>query len=449
METAFIIFVVTSVLIFVNGLYVAAEFSAIHARPTRIRQLAANGNTAASYLESVINNPRRLDSYIAACKIGVTLSSLVLGFYGQWVIARRYAPLLLQAGWLQTGMAQIMTGIIVLVLLTLLQTVLGELLPKSIALRHAEPVALFAATPLRWSITFFRPAIMICNGIAALVLGLFRVPPAMRRQSLSPEEIEQLAMESARWGLIEADERQLLHNALRVGELTAARVMVPRTRMVAASLDTPLPELLQLATASGRSRIPLYNDSIDDIVGSVHIKDLFRLHSERRTYIQEVLRTVSYVPKKVPALAVWNQLKQEGNYIAVVLDEFGGTAGMITVADLLEEIFGELQDEFDTTPQPSLMTTGYDGCLRLQGDMRITDINERFGLKLPDEEVNTIGGLAMTTLGRLPRVGDEIPFERVTLRVEAVNGPAVLEVCLFFKTATEEIPLQEHPGEEQ
>jgi CBS domain containing-hemolysin-like protein len=446
METALVIIALISVLIFVNGLYVAAEFSTIHAQPTRLAQYRASESLAAKFLKTIISNPHRLDTYIAASQIGVTISSLVLGFYGQWVVVHYLHPTLTAAGWNHILGIYVLVTIGLLVLLTLLQMVIGELLPKSLALRYVEGVALFSVPLMRWSLALFRPAIAVCNGIAAFLLGIVGITPATRRHILSPEEIEQLAMESVRWGLIEADERQLLHNVLRVGELTAARMMVPRTRMVAASVETSLHDLLVLATDSGRSRIPLYTDTIDTVVGSIHIKDLFRLHTENNTYVQDVLRSVSYVHENMPVLAVWNQLKQEGNYIAVVLDEFGGTAGMITVSDLLEEMFGELQDEFDTCN--TFMSLGRDGWLRLQGESRIVDVNERFGLKLPDEEVNTLGGLTMAILGRLPQVGDEVVLEDVTLRVEAVNGPTVIEVSLNFST-TDNTPLvQDADGED-
>lgn len=438
MEATLILLVVTAALIVANGLFVAAEFSAVHVRRARIGQHVAAGNRFARLLDAIVSDPRRFEAYVAGCQIGVTLSSLLLGLYGQAVITNYIHLILVQ----QLGSAiivpHILATIVVLFLLIIFQMVLGEIIPRAIAMRYAEETALFTILPMRWAIAFFRPAMFVFNKVAAFFLHIFGVPPVMQRYILSPEEIEYLATESVQSGLIEADEHQLLHNVFRASELTASRIMVPRTRLVAASEDTPLLDLLELATSSGHTRIPLYQESIDTIIGSVHLKELFRLFGdEQDTSVQQVLRPTSYVSEHQPALSVWNQLRQEGNYIAIVLDEFGGTAGMITVGDLLEELFGELQDEFDDN-EPDQIIPDRNGCSRLQGDVRIDEVNERFGLKLPTEEVTTIGGLIMASLGRLPQVGDSIPFEQVTLRVEAANGPSILEVCLIFVASEDE-----------
>lgn len=430
MDVALIIIAVTALMIFANAFYVAAEFATVNSRRTRISQRAAAGNQFAILLEPIVSSTQQLDIYVAACQIGITLSSLVLGFYGQAEIASRLAPILVNVVDMQETTAVSLSATGVLLLLTAIQIVLGELLPKSVALRYPEETALLVVLPMRWSIVFFRPLIALCNGTGALILRLLQVPPAPHHgHVLSPEEIDLLAKESARGGLLEAGEHQLLHNVFRASELTAAEVMVPRTRLVSASVDTPVSILLELITTSGHTRIPIYRDTIDSIVGSVHLKDLFRLSLEKKHHVGSVLRKVCYVPETKLALAVWNQLQQENSYVAIVLDEFGGTAGMITIADLLEEIFGELQDEFDEN-EPSLISRGLDGYVRLHGEVLITDVNEWFGLVLPDEEVNTIGGLIMATLGRLPEAGDEITIGAARLRVETVNGPAVTEVCL-------------------
>lgn len=433
MDTAPIIVAVTSLLIFSNGFYIVAEFSLVHARHSRIAQQATAGNQFARLLEPMISDARRLDTSIAACHIGIALSSIVLGFYGQWSLSPHLARLLDQISLvasIPSSGTSFVAALLILLLLTVLQIIFGNIIPRSIAILYPEEMALFIVFPLRWSIAFFRPAIELFHRIAALILRVFQVPTvAYRGHTLSPEEIELLAKESFKSGLIAANEQQLLHNVFRAGELTAAEVMVPRTRLVSASIDTPLNELLELTTTSAHTRIPVYRDSIDNVVGSIHVRDLFRLHTEDNENVQRVLRKVSYVAESKPALAVWHQLRQENSYIAIVLDEFGGTAGMITVADLLEEIFGELQDEFDN--QPALITRGPDGGARLHGKVLIADVNEWFGLNLPDEEVNTIGGLIMATLGRLPDQGDEVTFDQVRLQVQDINGPAILEVNLY------------------
>ncbi len=447
MDIVLIIIVVTAMMVFANAFYVAAEFAIMNVRHTRISQQAANGHRLAQKLERVITDAQSLDTCIAACQVGITLSSLILGYYAQATIATYLTNMLATIGSIGLLASHVLATILILLTLIVLQVAVGEMLSRSIASGFSETVALFVIVPLGWSVTFFRPAIAIFNWVAALILRILGVSPVLHHgHIMSPEEIDLLAKESARSGLIEAGERQLLHNVFRASALTAAEVMVPRTRLVAARYDTPIPHLLELATTSGHTRIPLYDDTIDTIVGSVHLKDLFRLHVEYCATIHaSVIRKVSYAPEWKPALAVWRQLQQENSYIAIVQDDFGGTAGMITIADLLEEIFGELQDEFDN--EPSLIARSPDGFVRLHGEVIIANVNDWFNLHLPDEEVNTIGGLVMATLERLPEVGDQIAIGGATLRVEAVNGPTVIEICL--KPESEHLPYGSSPSKEE
>jgi CBS domain containing-hemolysin-like protein len=421
---------ITAAMIFATALYVAAEFAAtISARRPRIRQEAASGNRLAQLLEPILSEPRRLDAYIATCQLGITASSLVLGYYGQSGIATALYPLLERLGGLQRAAAESLAATIVLVVLTFLTVLLGELVPKSLATRNPERWALRTALPMRWSMALFRPAIALFNGTGSLILRLMRVPPAEHHVHLhSPEEIESLVAESAKGGMLEEDERRLLASAFRVGDLTAADVMVPRPRLVAAPIATPLSTLLDLATTSAYTRIPLYQETIDDVVGFVHLRDLFRLYVEGREDVASVLRPAPFVPETKDAVEVWNLLQQEHSYVAIVFDEFGGTAGMITIEDLIEEVFGELREEF--REDPALIAPAADGCVRLHGEVLIEDVNELFDLDLPSTEVHTIGGLVMALLGRTPQVGDEADVAGIRLRVEAVTGVAVREVTL-------------------
>jgi putative hemolysin len=440
MSTLIVIVAVTTLMIFFNALYVAAEFSTVSARRGRVSQQAAAGNRLAALLLPIMTDTRRLDTHVAACQLGITASSLVLGFYGQAAIARELAPRLADLGGLQVAAAQSLAAVIVLIGLTVLQVVIGELVPKSIAIRTPEPVALLTIVPLRWSMALFRPAIALFNGTANLVLRLLRVPPSAGHMHVhSPDEIELLVTASAAAGLLDADERQLLRNAFQVGELTVAQVMVPRTRLVAAPLTTPVADLLDRATATGYSRLPLYRATIDDIAGIVHVKDLFRLHLAGESDAGGAVRAVPFVPESAPAIRVWNQLREQGAYVAVVLDEYGGTAGMITVEDLLEQVFGELQDEYDQ--EPALMAVDPDGRIRLHGEVGLIDLNRQLDLALPTDGAATIGGLVLTALERAPHVGDTVTFGATTVRVEAISGAVVREVSL------DPSPVQEETGQ--
>jgi putative hemolysin len=436
MSSILVMLVVTTALVALTTLYVAAEFAVVSARRQRISRQAAAGDRLAQLLEPIMASPARLDTYIAACQVGITVSSLVLGFYGQSAIAGAIAPLFSQLGGLQATTAQSVAATVVLLVLTIFHVVLGELVPKSVALRYPERLARLTVVPMRWSMALFRPLIALFNGSGVMILRLLGVPPAEHHMHVhSPEEIELLVAESAKGGLLEPDERQLLRNAFHVGELTAAQVMVPRTQIVATPIDTPLRTLLELAVTTAYTRIPLYRTSIDDIAGIVHLKDLFRLHVEGRDAVASILRPVPFVPETQPAVAIWNQLRQENSYVAIVFDEYGGTAGMITIEDLIEEVFGELQDEYDN--ETALIAAGPDGRVRLRGDVLVADVNELLGVKLPTEAVNTIGGLVTAVLGRPPQMGDTVVVNGVELRVEAIRGHAVREVCLMLTADAE------------
>lgn len=446
MATVLVIIAISALLIGLNALYVAAEFATVSARRTRVNQLAQAGNRFARLLEPIIVDTGRLDTYVAACQLGITASSLVLGFYGQSAIASAIVPLFSSLGRLQEAAAQSLAATVVLIGLTALQVLLGELVPKSVALRYPERLALLTVVPLRWSMVLFRPAIALFNGTGTLILRLLGLPLADHHAHVhSPEELELLVEESARGGLIDAEERELLDNALHFGDLKAADVMVPRTRLVAAPITTPLRKLLEIAVTTGYTRIPLYEGSIDTIRGIVHLRDLLRLEIEGRDDVAAILRPVPFVPESKPAVEVWNQLRQDKSYVAIVLDEFGGTAGMITMEDLIEEVFGELEDEFDQ--ETALVATGPDGMVRLDGEVRIADINHRFGLELRNDDVHTIGGLVLHELGRVPQVGDTVQTAGVTLRVERVSGLAVREVS-FTLPDDGERPEPYEPGED-
>ncbi|MEI7643378.1 MAG: hemolysin family protein [Chloroflexales bacterium] len=433
MSTVLLVIIVTVVMIALTALYVAAELATVSARKAKIQQQAVAGNRFAIMLAPIIEDSHQLDTAIAASQLGITAASLVLGSYGQSTIAGELTPLLVGLG--GEAVARSISTIVVLVALTTLSVVLGELVPKSIALRYPEQTALATVLPIRWSTILFRPLIVVFNGTAALILRALGVQAAGSHTHVhAPDEIELLVAESTKGGLLDRDERELLSNAFHVNELRAAQVMVPRTQLTAAPLATPVPELLALAARAGYSRIPLYRASIDVIAGIVHIRDLYRLYVAGTREVQSVLRQVPFVPASASATVVWNRLRQEGSYVAIVFDEYGGTAGMITVEDLIAEIFGDVEDEFDA--EPLAMTTGPDGRVALPGDMALDEVNTTFGLRLPAAGVHTLGGLITDALGRAPRVDDVVTIGGVTLYVAATNGLAVTQVGIVPPAAS-------------
>ncbi len=413
---------IVSLMIFLNALYVGAEFATVGSRRTRIQQMAANGNKSAQKLLPYLTDHKKLDDYVATCQVGITISSLALAIVGEKLVA----PLLP----FNTGddVSPIST-IIVLALFTVLQVIMGELFPKSIAVQFPEKLALAVLTPIRWSQFVLRPIIWVCNGTAKLLLRLMgREYKDGHGHIFAPEEIEILVSESHEGGLLEDDERQYLRNAFRLRDLNAKQVMVHRTKLVAADIDTSASALLALALKVGYTRIPVYRENIDNIVGFIHIKDAFRLQVAGDEDIKPVVRKLLEVPETLPALELWERLNRERHYIAIVFDEHGSTTGMISLEDLIEEIFGELQDEFDH--ENALMRRNADGRLHLRGDLLVSDVNEYLELALPEDDADTIGGLVFMSLGRRPEVGDETVINNMKLRVERMDDVRVAEVSL-------------------
>ncbi len=435
MLTLILTIVTIALLVLLNGLYVAAEFASVSARKTRISQMAGSGNSLARFLLPVVTDSRALDHYVAACQVGITATSLVLGAYGQNSVAVVLAPLLVSLGGLAEPVALTVTATGVLIFLTTFQVVLGELFPKSIAIQYPEKVALATVIPMRWSGVIFRPFIWLLNGSGDLLLNLLGIgrDPG-HPQGHSPQEIELLVTESYLGGLLDDEEKQMLRNAFRLRELAARQVMVPRTRLLAAPATSSVTEVMNKACLAGFTRIPLYQDTIDNIIGFVHIRDLFQLHVHGQQDPTGVLREVLHVPESLPVVDVWDTLNKNRQYIAVVFDEYGGTAGLITLEDLIEEIFGELQDEFDE--EIPIISSDIEGRIHLRGDVLVTDVNEYLDVDLPDEAADTLGGLVFSELGRIPQVGEQVLVGQppVSIRVEAMAALSITEVSLQMPT---------------
>ncbi|MCP5100065.1 MAG: HlyC/CorC family transporter [Chloroflexi bacterium] len=456
MSAILLIIATITILIGLNGLFVGAEFSAVAARRTKISQMAGEGNRLARGLQPILESSTKKDRYLAATQLGITVSSLVLGAYGQNVVAEQlvspltnllvqFEPFLVRIGMEPGAVAEgaarpiAVTG--VLIFLTILQVVLGELFPKSLAIQYPEEVATALLYPMKVSMLFLRPFIWFFNGSGILLLRLIPWTDDTAVKGHSPEEIEILVTESHESGLLDDQMRQMLRNAFRFRDLTARQVMVHRTKLVAASADTTVIELIRIAIDAGYSRIPLYKDSFDDIVGFVHIKDLFRRHIQDREDLGTIIREVVYVPETMPVLDVWDKLSQSSNYLAVVFDEFGGTVGLITFEDLIEEIFGELQDEFDD--EMALVSRDKEGRIHLRGDLLVADVNEYLELTLPEETADTLSGLIFSQLGVPPKEGDEVSFGGTIIRVEQMADYSVIEVSIKLPATNMVAPYSE------
>lgn len=435
---------VVAVLISFNALYVAGEFSAVSARKTRIIQMAEDGNRLAKMILPVLQDSHKLDNYIAASQVGITISSIVLGIYGEQQIAPLIEPLLERIPGLSTAAAIGISVTLVLLLLTTLQVVFGELLPKSIGLMYPERLALATAIPMKWSADYIlKPLIVLLNGSGRLILRLLGIKSEGGHAHVhSPEEIVILVSESHQGGLIDAEERRLLRNVFRVSEMTAVEIAIPRTQMITVEVNEPVEEVLRRVADSAYTRIPVYENDVDHIIGFVHLRDLFSLYRrDPQGSLRDVMRPIPFIPETVHLIEVWNTLDEEQSYLAIVFDEYGGTSGMITWEDVIEELLGELQDEFDQ--ERELIRPAGDGRLIVRGDMHVERINDMLDIDLPHHISHTVGGLILDELGRVPEVGDVVTVNGVKLTVEAVANNSVNSVNLVLPDDRELPPVEE------
>ena len=416
-------------LIAINALYVAAEFAAVSVRRSKIRQLADDGNRFARWLLPALQDAARLDRYVAACQIGITLSSLVLGAFGQATLARELTPLFAAWGDMQIVAAQSTSAIIVLIGLTVLQVVFGELVPKSLALQYSTQAALYTVVPMRWSLTLFSWFIAILNGSGIAILKWLRVPYGGHRHIHSPEEIDLLIAESRDGGLLEADEHHRLHEALHLTTRTAGELMVPRRYVTAIDIETPLEDVLAQVGEGPYTRVPVYQDSLDNIVGIVHAKDLMLRFFDPGglTALSEVMRPAVFVPENVTADRLLTILREQRSHQAIIIDEYGGVEGLVTLEDVLTELLGEVGDEFKADqPEPETLP---DGRVRLPGLLHLDGIAHWTGVPW-EGEAATVGGHVTAMLGHIPTLGERIHIDGVLVEIERMEGHAVTAVLI-------------------
>lgn len=333
-------------LILVNALYVAAEFSTVGARRSRLRRLAEDGNALARRVLPFVDDPRALDRYIAVCQVGITVSSLVLGAYGQASLAPRLSPLLVHLGGMDPATAHSSAAIALLLVLTGAQMVFGELVPKSIALQYPTQTALYTVIPMQWSLRVMKGATNLLNGSGILLLRLLRVPATSHRHVHSPEEIELLIAESRDGGLLEPIEQVRLHRALRLSLRTARELMVPRDRVAALDASTPFDEMIRAASSSPYTRLPVYRGTLDNIVGILHTRDVVERYLRGGAPDHaRALRPYVEVLDTTPADKVLTHLRERRSHQAIVRDASGSVVGLITLDDVLAELLGRVSDE--------------------------------------------------------------------------------------------------------
>jgi CBS domain containing-hemolysin-like protein len=412
-------------LVFANGFFVAAEFSLVTVRKTRIDQLIAEGHRRARTVRRAISDP---DSYIAATQLGITMASLGLGWIGEPALAGLLEPALgLLGDRLATATAHTISAAVAFAIITALHIVLGELAPKTIALQHPELTSLWVAKPTEIFMRVFWPFISLLNNTGrAVVRAVGLRPPSGHSLVHSEEELKMLVTASQEAGVIEEDEEQMLHRVFGFADLAAGQVMVPRTEMVAVAADASLETVARAVADTGHDRLPVYRKTLDDIAGVLHVTDLFGLIAagERPADLVAVAREAFTVPETMSADTLLSEMRQRKTSLAIVIDEFGGTAGLVTFAGLMERIVGDVgRDGTRISVLP-------DGSALIDGLALVTDVNAQFGLDIDEEAYNTIGGYVLGRLGRRARVGDRIEVDHRTMRVEVLDGMRVARVLL-------------------
>lgn len=433
----FILLGAVALLLLINAFFVAAEFSLVTARRTRVEQMAARGNRLAGVLLRAMDNPNR---FISAAQIGITMASLGIGWLGEPAVASLFDGLFtfLPASW-QIVASHTVAVIIAFTVITLLQVILGEQVPKMIAIQRAERTALLTAQLTRILSVIFRPLIFVIYWTTELLLRPFGLQyHAESHLVYTVEELEMLVAASEEKGEIEASEREMIERLLTFADTTAHMVMVPRTEMVAIPVTISLPVLMETIASEGRSRYPIYSGSLDDVIGVLHSKDLFKFlvfTPEAPFNVREISREVLNVPEGLPIDQLLTRMKSRRIHVALIIDEYGGTAGMVTLEDLMERIVGEVQDEFE--PPEISIEQFPNGEALINGLVLIDEVNERFDLRLPTENFDTIGGYVFGRLGRKPEIGDTVRVGGHTLRVDALDG---LRIARLYLTPTSDVP---------
>jgi len=427
---------VIGLLLLSNGFFVAAEFSMVSVRKTRIVQLTNEGNFGAKIALEAL---RDLDKFIAAVQLGVTISSIGLGWVGEATLSKMFDPLFafvpVQYQFFATHSVSVACAF---ALITVLHVVIGELMPKSVALQYPERTTLFVAPFMKVIATVFSPAIWLLNGLGEFLLKFIKIP-AVQTSHLahSTEELNMLINASYNEGVLNETEKDLLHNVFKFSDLTAKQVMIPRTDMACIPSDISFADLNKLASESQYTRYPVYEENLDHISGIIHVKDLYALLLRNEEFsLQKLLRSIFLVPETITMDNLLREFQKRQSQLAIVVDEFGGTSGLITLEDVLEEIFGEVQDEFDKDEEADIKKIADDTYIA-NAMMRLDEIAEFFAVVLDDEDVDTIGGFVVKILGRIAQIGDSVEVHNLELTVKEIDGARVTKLIIVKKVISE------------
>lgn len=430
-------FLMILLLMMLNAFFVAAEFAIVASRTSRLESLVPGSSRAKVLVRTWIESPQARDRILASCQLGVTVVSLALGAVGEKAFEHLLAEVLHDVAlppFLQMleGLLPALPLILSLVVVTGVHVVFGEQVPKVAALRFPERTALLSALPLQLFTVVFGGFVSLLDAVTRAVLRLFNLEMAGHGSVYSLEELRHILEESEEMGLIPAEGGEMIHAVLDLGELTVRQVMVPRTEIVAVPADTPFPEVIRLASEHLLTKLPVYRENLDNIIGILHIKDVLR-YLDAPDFAQRtaagLVREPLFVPENMSVNTLLRRFRDSRQHLAIVVDEFGGTAGLVTLEDLMEEIIGEVGEPFEEG-EPSEIEAQPDGSFLVDGQTLLEDVNEALGLQLSEPHYDTIAGFVLGRLGRVPQPGEVVEADGVRLQVLEMDGLRIARLRL-------------------
>jgi len=395
----------TIFLVLLNGFFVAAEFAIVRVRGSQIELQIKSGSAVAKLARKIMHN---MDGYLAATQLGVTIASLALGVFGEEVVTNIMLNTFELFGVVITSQFVINSShVVAFIVITILHIVFGELAPKSIAIQRSVRTTLAISAPLRFFFIVFKPAIWLLNGFATFLLKLVGIDSAGEEAHHSSEELQYLLEQGKESGALDSNEHELIKNVFDFNERVVKNIMVPRTKISGMDIDTSRSELLELLITEGYSRMPVYEDSMDKIIGVVHAKDILPLLARNTEFeLKDVIRKPYFIPETKKINDLMAELQQKRMQIAIVLDEFGGTAGMVTLEDIVEELVGEIQDEFDE--EKPIVDKVSDREFIVNAVASIYDVNSHLPHDLPEDgDFDTVSGWVSGIFGKIPEVGEQ------------------------------------------
>lgn len=419
-------------LLLANALFVAAEFAIVGVPRTSIERLAGRGNTLARRVLRILDHVKRRDRYLATTQIGVSLASLGLGMYGEHVLAEWVATWLEPLNVARVIAAHTIGSIVAVFILTYAHLVIGEMVPKAVALQSAERTAMWVSPIIQAIQTAILPLVVTLDALRAMAVRAIGLQGDVAEEERyhSTEELQLIIRESQEEGLLRGESGQLLRELFEFGDLTAGQVMVPRVHLVSIRIGATANELREIVRVRPHTRYPVHTGDPDDIVGSVHIKDVLRHMLSEQPVMARDARRVPYIPTTTPLDGVLSAMRRSRAQMAVVMDEHGGTAGIVTIEDLFEEVVGEIDEGRGRTPiwrDPA-------GRLLVRGTVRLKDAGDAIGRSLEHPDVQTISGLVLALLGRTAAVGDVVNWNNVRIEVTAVAGRGVADTVVTYRT---------------